>query len=149
MTCIRATLLPIFPREKSRRVEVPFEPERIAYAVNDHLVRANIRYGERYYMPDILHAGVVYGRDPDEVWLPIPWAIAFGVLDCEDAAAWVAARDHVVRGVDSQVAIYRVKNSLMHAVVARPVRAPLDALDAWTLEETHTHRLIDPSRAIG
>jgi hypothetical protein len=125
-------------------------PSELANAVNAHLVRPNTEFLRRYpqirFLDFALGGRIVYGRDPDECWLTIPHCIAHRVIDCEDAAGWLAAEDRVRRALRSTSAVYRSRGGPYHVIDARPGPAEVGEI---SIGHSSGYTLIDAARIIG
>lgn len=139
-------------------IVVPSTETALERAVTKHLFWPNVRYLRAMgrHAPRLSRRAARYGRDRDEAWLTIPWAVEAHTVDCEDAASWLAAEDYVMRGIDSRPYVYRSRASsrrgpVFHVVTARPLHAPPAPLDAYCIGRTgdNRYRLIDPSRYLG
>ena len=138
------------PDGRRYRISIPVDEGALADAVESVLVEPNLRWLAAHpYAPrfvDLARSGAIrYGGDPDEWWLSIPYSLGVGIIDCEDAAGWLAAEDRYY-GIDSRPAVYRSHGGTYHVIVAR--RGPkrrgeisIGSVDGYTL--------IDPARMIG
>jgi len=146
---MRVTILPVSGRPY--RMTIPVDEQELADAVMGHLVLPNVSYLREHGAPrflDMARSGrIVYGRDPDELWATIPWCISMGVIDCEDAAAWLTADDRVYEGIDSYAGVYHSRpGGPYHVIVARPGPASAGEI---AIGNADGMTLIDAARMIG
>jgi len=90
-------------------------------AALEGLVGINECILRRWEYPRLYESGVRYEREQPgrERWRRIDEAMAAGVGDCEDLAAWRAAELRVRRGEAARAIVYRSGKRRFHAVVQR------------------------------
>ncbi len=90
-------------------------------AALEGLVGVNECILRRWEYPRLYESGVRYEREQQgrERWRRVDEAMAAGVGDCADLAAWRAAELRVRRGEPARAIVYRSGKRRFHAVVQR------------------------------